>query len=88
MEKFDYKKRMKENFRRLNAIVKMFNEFEFYNLQCNIISLKLQGHYKPEIVSFAMKHKFTISASESGYIELRREFKNGNHHGTYEITLT
>jgi len=90
MEKFeiDYKKRMKENFRRLNTIVKMFNKFEFYNLQCDIISVKLQGHYKPEIVSFAMKHKFTISASDFGYIKLNREFKNRKYSVIYEITLT
>jgi len=84
----DYKKRMKENFRRLNTIVKMFNKFEFYDLKCDVSSVQLQGDYKPEIVSFAMKHKFTISASEFGYIELSRKFKIGNHHGTYEITLT
>jgi len=84
----DYKKRMKENFRRLNTIIKMFNEFEFYSYMCDIITIKMQGKYKPEIVSFAIQHKFTISASEFGYIELSREFKIGNHHGTYEITLT
>ena len=90
MEKFeiDYKKRIEENFRRLNAIVKMFNKFEFYNLRCDVSSVKLQGTYKPEIVSFAMKHKFTISASEFGYIELSREFKNRKYSGIYEITLT
>ena len=90
MEKFeiDYKKRIEENFRRLNAIVKMFNKFEFYNLNCDVSSVHLQGKYKPEIVSFAMKHKFTISASEFGYIELSREFKIGNRCGTCEITLT
>jgi len=90
MEKFeiDYKKRMKENFRRLNAIVKMFNKFEFYDLKCDISSVKLQGTYKPEIVSFAMKHKFTISASDFGYIKLIREFKTKNYSGIYEITLT
>ena len=88
MEKFDYKKRISENFMRLNAIVKMFNKFEFYSLKCDVSSVKLQGEYKPEIVSFAMKHKFTISASEFGYIELSREFKICNRYGTYEITLT
>ena len=84
----DYKKRMKENFRRLNAIVKMFNKFEFYDLKCDVSSVKLQGTYKPEIVSFAMKHKFTISASEFGFIELTRNFKIGSHSGVYEIILT
>lgn len=90
MEKFeiDYKKRIEENFRRLNAIVKMFNKFEFYDLKCDLSSVKLQGEYKPEIVSFAMKHKFKFSVSESGYIELSREFKIGNRCGTCEITLT
>lgn len=90
MEKFgiDYKKRIEENFRRLNAIVKMFNKFEFYNLRCDVSSVKLQGTYKPEIVSFAMKHKFTISASDFGFIELNREFKNRKYSGIYEITLT
>jgi len=90
MEKFeiDYKKRIEENFRRLNAIVKMFNKFEFYDLKCDISSVQLQGKYKPEIVSFAMKHKFTISASDFGYIKLNREFKNRKYSGIYEITLT
>ena len=93
MEKFeiDYKKRIEgieENFRRLNAIVKMFNKFEFYDLKCDVSSVKLQGTYKPEIVSFAMKHKFTISASELGFIELTRNFKIGSHSGVYEIILT
>ncbi len=88
MEKFDYKKRISENFRRLNAIVKMFNKFEFYDLKCNVSLVQLQGTYKPEIVSFAMKHKFTISASDSGYIKLIREFKTKNYSGIYKITLT
>ena len=90
MEKFeiDYKKRIEENFRRLNAIVKMFNKFEFYSLKCDVSSVQLQGEYNREIVSFAMKHKFTISASDFGYIKLSREFKIGNRYGTYEITLT
>jgi len=88
MEKFDNKKRMSENFRLLNTFIKMFNDFEFYSYMCDIITIKMQGKYKPEIVSFAIQHKFTISASEFGYIELSREFKIGNHHGTYEITLT
>jgi len=84
----DYKKRMKENFRRLNAIVKMFNKFEFYSLRCDVSSVQLQGTYKHEIVSFAMKHKFTISASDFGYIKLNREFKNRKYSGIYVITLT
>ncbi len=88
MEKFDYKKRTSENFRRLNAIVKMFNKFEFYGLNCDVSSVKLQGTYKPEIVSFAMKHKFTISASDSGYIKLRRVSKCENYSIVYVITLT
>jgi hypothetical protein len=90
MEKFeiDYKKRIEENFRRLNAIVKMFNKFEFYDLKCDVSSVQLQGTYKPEIVSFAMKHKFTISASDFGYIKLNREFKNRKYSGIYVITLT
>ena len=88
MEKFDYKKRIEENFRRLNAIVKMFNKFEFYDLKCNISLVQLQGTYKPEIVSFAMKHKFTISASDFGYIKLRRVSKCENYSIVYVITLT
>ena len=90
MEKFeiDYKKRMKENFRRLNAIVKMFNKFEFYDLKCDVSSVKLQGTYKPEIVSFAMKHKFKISASDFGYIKLQRVSKCENYSIVYVITLT
>jgi len=90
MEKFeiDYKKRIEENFRRLNAIVKMFNEFEFYSYMCDIITIKMQGKYKPEIVSFAIQHKFTISASDFGFIELTRNFKIGSHSGVYEIILT
>jgi len=35
-----------------------------------------------------MKHKFTISASDFGYIKLNREFKNRKYSGIYEITLT
>ena len=88
MEKFDYKKRIEENFRRLNAIVKMFNKFEFYDLKCNVSLVQLQGTYKPEMVSFAMKHKFTISASDSGYIKLRRVSKCENYSIVYVITLT
>ena len=88
MERFDYKKRIEENFRRLNAIVKMFNKFEFYDLKCNVSLVQLQGTYKPEMVSFAMKHKFTISASDSGYIKLRRVSKCENYSIVYVITLT
>lgn len=88
MEKFDYKKRIEENFRRLNAIAKMFNKFEFYDLKCNVSLVQLQGTYMPEIVSFAMKHKFTISASDSGYIKLRRVSKCENYSIVYVITLT
>jgi len=88
MERFDYKKRIEENFRRLNAIVKMFNKFEFYDLKCNVSLVQLQGTYKPEIVSFSMKHKFTISASDSGYIKLRRVSKCENYSIVYVITLT
>ena len=94
MEKFeiDYKKRIEENFRRLNAIVKMFNKmfnkFEFYDLKCDVSSVQLQGTYKPEIVSFAMKHKFTISASDFGYIKLQRVPKCENYSIVYVITLT
>ena len=88
MEKFDNKKRMSENFRLLNTFIKMFNDFEFYSYMCDIITIKMQGKYKPEIVSFAMKHKFKISASDFGFIELTRNFKIGSHSGVYEITLT
>ena len=88
MEKFDYKKRISENFRRLMQVVKMFNKFEFYDLKCNVSLVQLQGTYKPEIVSFAMKHKFTISASDFGYIKLRRVSKCENYSIVYVITLT
>jgi len=84
----DYKKRIEENFRRLNTIVKMFNKFEFYDLKCDVSSVQLQGKYKPEIVSFAMKHKFTISASDFGYIKLQRVSKCENYSIVYVITLT
>lgn len=71
---------MKNNLRRLNAIMKIFGDV-FYDVGIDSYTIKLQGNYKPETIVKAMTYKFNVGACKrTGFILLTR--------GIYSITLT
>ena len=71
---------MKNNLRRLNAIMKLFPENSFYTVAATEYGVSCQGRYNANTVLLARKLKFTFSISESGYTDGKR--------GYYNICLT
>jgi hypothetical protein len=71
---------MKENLRRLNWILKLIPEDNFYSISLTSSEVSLQGFFNTKIVLFATKFKFEQSVNPHGYICFKRR--------NYEICLT
>ena len=73
---------MKNNMRRLIAVLKLFPETAFYSVEANDYGVKLQGKYKASIIKVARMVKFKNESirKNNGYIEMNR--------GKIEIVLT
>jgi hypothetical protein len=72
---------MKDNQRRLGAILNLFKDCNFYCCTIYEDSVCLQGVFSSTIVKKAKKLRFAAMVDEqTGYIELRRSL--------YKITLT
>jgi len=72
--------KIKGNIRRLNRLIKVFQDCDFYFVGAASFEVRMQAKFDPKIVKIALKNKFTVSASkELGFIELIRD--------NYTITL-
>ena len=72
---------MKNNYRRLGVMLRLFNSCGFYCLTIRDSSVELQGRFHSDIVKKAQKLRFKVNINErNGYVELLR--------GCYTITLT
>ena len=71
---------MKNNFRRLQMLIKIFGSAPFYNCEATRYSASCIGNFNPEVLLKALRYSFHLTISPSGYIWLTR--------GNYSITLT
>jgi len=71
---------MKQNFRRLQMLINIFGSSCFYNCEATNYSASCIGRFSPEVLLKALKYKFKLSVTSSGYLSLIR--------GNYSITLT
>ena len=71
---------MKNNFKRLQMINQIFGYSAFYSCEITKYSASCIGKFNPEVLLKALKYKFKMNASPSGFIWLTR--------GNYSITLT
>ena len=63
---------MKDNLKRLNAILKVFNMNDFYTINIGAYEIVLQGHFNADIVKSCLKLKFEKNFDLNGYLEFRR----------------
>ena len=63
---------MKNDLRRLKAVLKMFDEKDFYavHLQGGV---SLQGIFNAEKAQRCRKNKFQFSLSDGGYVQFKRK---------------
>jgi len=71
---------MKNNFRRLQMMIIIFGTASFYNCEATNYTASCIGRFNPELLLKALKYKFKLSVTSSGYLSLTR--------GNYVITLT
>ncbi len=71
---------MKNNFVRLQLLIQIFGSDSFYNCEVTKNAVTCMGRFSPEVLLKALKYKFKMNVSPSGYIWLNR--------GSYAITLT
>jgi hypothetical protein len=72
---------MKNNYRRLGAILNLFKDYNFYCYTIYEDCVWLQGKFHSNIVMKAKKSRFAVDVNENtGYVQLKR--------GLYTITLT
>lgn len=72
---------MKENYRRLGCLLRVFGADNFYASSVFPSSVTAQGKFNPSVMKHAIKLGFNQSmCNVNGYIELTR--------GNYTITLT
>ena len=71
---------MKNNFRRLQLMIQIFGSSSFYNCEATNYGVTCIGRFSPEVLLKALKYKFKMNVSPSGFIWLTR--------GNYSITLT
>ena len=71
---------MKNNLRRLQMLINIFGSAPFYNCEATNYSASCIGKFSPEVLLKALKYKFKLSVTSSGYLSLTRS--------NYLITLT
>ena len=71
---------MKNNLKRLQTMILIFGYGCFYSCEATKYSASCIGKFSPDVLLKALKYKFKMNASPSGYIWLTR--------GNYSITLT
>ena len=71
---------MKNIFRRLSCLYACFSDFDVYSLNASPYSVSMTAIYSANFLLHAIKYKFVLNVSPSGYIWLSR--------GIYHITLT
>ena len=66
---------MKNNLRRLKAVLNLLNPDLFYSIGVCSFDISLQGNYNANTVKLALKHKFQNSKDVidvNGHVNLRR----------------
>jgi hypothetical protein len=71
---------MKNNLRRLNAIMKLFPENVFYSNTITEYECRLQGRFSQSTIARMKEIKFVVAIDQDGYVRGER--------GYYTITLT
>jgi hypothetical protein len=71
---------MKNNFRRLQMLIKIFGSDHFFNCEATNYAASCIGKYNHELLTKVLEYKFKLSVTSSGYLSLIR--------GNYSITLT
>jgi len=71
---------MKNNIRRLQTLLKIFDISHFSCIEATNYSVSCICKFNSEVLLKALKYKFKLTVSTSGYITLNR--------GNYYITLT
>jgi hypothetical protein len=71
---------MKNNFRRLQMLIKIFGADKFFCCEATGYSVICLAKFNPSLLSAALKYRFKLAVTTSGYIALTR--------GAYSITLT
>jgi len=71
---------MKNNLKRLQMMIQIFGSSCFYNCEATTYNASCIGRFSPDVLLKALKYRFKLTVSPSGFIWLNR--------GPYSITLT
>jgi hypothetical protein len=63
---------MKNNYRRLNAILKLFDIDVFWSISVGTYDINLFADYSTTLIKLAYNHKFTSEIDERGWVILTR----------------